>query len=297
MPKSKDWISAARLRTLPLSVSGIIVGSSLAIEGAIWKSTIFWLAILTTIGFQVLSNFANDYGDGIKGTDEKREGEQRLVASGIITSKQMKKAMLLTTIITLFIAMILIYKAFGRDHFLLSILFFSLGLISILAAIKYTVGKKAYGYSGLGDVFVFLFFGLLSVLGSYFLFAKNLQWELLLPSITIGFLSMAVLNLNNMRDIKTDAINNKKTLVVTLGTYNAKRYHFVLLGFAMLSACFYTFLNYKSPQQFIYFIAFIPLVLNIKTVYLNKEPKRLDSELKKVALSTFLFALLFGLMH
>ncbi|WP_421713320.1 1,4-dihydroxy-2-naphthoate octaprenyltransferase, partial [Alteromonas abrolhosensis] len=117
-----------------------------------------------------------------------------------------------------FIAMILIYKAFGRDHFLLSILFFGLGLISILAAIKYTVGKKAYGYSGLGDVFVFLFFGLLSVLGSYFLFAKNLQWELLLPSITIGFLSMAVLNLNNMRDIKTDAINNKKTLVVTLGT-------------------------------------------------------------------------------
>ncbi len=295
MPNTKAWFSAARLRTLPLSVSGIIVGSSLGFVNPIWKSSIFWLAILTTIGFQVLSNFANDYGDGIKGTDQDRVGEQRLVASGIISPKQMKRAMIITAIITILIAVMLIYKAFGKDHFLLSLLFFGLGIVSIIAAIKYTVGNKAYGYSGFGDVFVFLFFGLLSVLGSFFLFAKDLNWELLLPATTIGFLSAGVLNLNNMRDIDSDRSHHKKTLVVSLGSSKAKIYHYALLVFAMLSALLFTAINYQSPKQFVYVIAFIPLLLNIKTVYLNKDPKRLDSELKKVALSTFLYALLFSL--
>lgn len=297
MPNNKAWISAARLRTLPLSVSGIIVGSSLGFADLFWKSSVFWLAIATTIGFQVLSNFANDYGDGVKGTDENREGEKRLVASGIITPKQMKQAMLITAIITLLIAIVLIYKAFGRDYFLFSLLFFGLGLASIAAAIKYTVGNKAYGYSGLGDVFVFLFFGLLSVLGSYFLFAKSLQWELILPATTVGLLSVGVLNLNNMRDIESDRNCHKNTLVVSLGAAKAKLYHYALLIFAMVSALFFTYLNFQLPKQLAYTIAFIPLLLNIKTVYLNKESKLLDSELKKVALSTFLFALLFGLMN
>ena len=297
MPKISAWISAARLRTLPLSISGIIVGSSLGAIESFWESSIFWLAILTTIGFQVLSNFANDYGDGIKGTDEDRVGEKRLVASGIISPKQMKRAMILTTIITIFIAILLIYKAFGKDHFLLSLLFFGLGIASIIAAIKYTVGKKAYGYSGFGDLFVFLFFGLLSVLGSYFLFTKNLNWELLLPASTIGLLSVAVLNLNNMRDIHSDSEHNKKTLVVILGASKAKIYHYTLLVLAMFATLLFTAINYQSPIQFIYIIAFIPMLLNIKTVYFNKESKLLDSELKKVALSTFLFALLFGVFH
>ena len=297
MPNTKAWFAAARLRTLPLSVSGIIVGSSLGFADSFWKSSVFWLAIATTIGFQVLSNFANDYGDGVKGTDKDREGEKRLVASGIISPKQMKQAMLITTIITLIIAISLIYIAFGNKHFLLSLLFFGLGLASVIAAIKYTVGNKAYGYSGLGDIFVFLFFGLLSVLGSYFLFTKNLHWELLLPATTIGLLSVGVLNLNNMRDIESDKSCNKNTLVVTLGSSKAKLYHYSLLIFAMLCALYYTFLNYQSTEQYIYIIAFIPLLLNIKTVYLNKESKQFDSELKKVALSTFFFALLFSLMN
>ena len=297
MPKISAWISAARLRTLPLSVSGIIVGSSLGAFESFWQSPIFWLAILTTIGFQVLSNFANDYGDGIKGTDQDRVGEKRLVASGVISPKQMKQAMILTAIITILIAILLIYMAFGKDDFLLSLLFFGLGIASIIAAIKYTVGKKAYGYSGFGDVFVFLFFGLLSVLGSYFLFTKNLNWQLLLPASTIGFLSVAVLNLNNMRDRQNDSDHNKKTLVVILGASKAKIYHYTLLVLAIFSTLLFTAINFHTPKQFIYIIAFIPILLNIKTVYLNKEPKLLDSELKKVALSTFLFALLFGIFH
>lgn len=297
MPNLKAWISAARLRTLPLSVSGIIVGSSLAIDSLFWKSPIFWLAILTTIGFQVLSNFANDYGDGVKGTDDHRDGEKRLVASGIISPKQMKSAILVTIIITLLIAIILIYQAFGSEDFLHSLLFFILGIASIVAAIKYTVGENAYGYAGFGDVFVFLFFGLLSALGSSYLFIHQLKWEFIIPASTIGLLSMAVLNLNNMRDIENDAKNQKNTLVVKLGSSKAKVYHYVLIGLSLVLAVIYTFINFQSISQFTFLIAFIPLIINLVTVYKNREPKLLDSELKKVALSTFLFAILFGFFH
>ena len=297
MPNFKAWISAARLRTLPLSVSGIIVGSSLAMNHLFWQSSIFWLAILTTIGFQVLSNFANDYGDGIKGTDDNREGEQRMVSSGLISPKQMKTGILITAIFSMISAIVLIYYAFGAEDFLHSLLFFMLGIASVIAALKYTIGKNAYGYSGLGDVFVFLFFGLLSVLGSYYLLDHQMVWDLLLPASTIGFLSMAVLNLNNMRDIENDAKNNKNTLVVSFGSSKAKIYHYVLICLAVLLTVLYSIIKDHSIRQLIYVIAFLPLIINLVTVYKNKEPKLLDSELKKVALSTFSFALLFGFFH
>ena len=155
----KHWIQAARLRTLPLSLSGIIVGSAYAYHQGYSNWKIVVLALLTTLGLQVLSNYANDYGDGIKGTDDNRIGEKRLVAAGIISAQQMKKAVVLTAIITFLIALALIYVAFGKENFVLSLVFILLGVGSIGAAIKYTVGKNAYGYSGFGDVFVFLFFG------------------------------------------------------------------------------------------------------------------------------------------
>ena len=307
----KSFIKAARLRTLPLSISGIIVGSILGDNFsathqyfgrcfgprpfAILDSPIFWLAILTTIGFQVLSNFANDYGDFVKGSDKNRTGEARMVSSGKITPKQMKMAMIITTIITLIIALLLIYVSFGKDNFGYSILFFGLGIASITAAIKYTVGNSAYGYSGFGDVFVFLFFGLVSVVGSYFLYTKNVNFEIFLPAISIGLLSTAVLNLNNLRDREEDQKNNKNTLVVKLGTDKAKKYHYSLIIGALIIAIIYVFLNYESPYQLIFLVAFIPLIKNIKTVAENKIPSTLDSELKKVALSTFLFAILFGI--
>ncbi|MGB1283894.1 MAG: 1,4-dihydroxy-2-naphthoate octaprenyltransferase [Polaribacter sp.] len=308
----KNFIKAARLRTLPLSVSGIIVGSFLAnflnntysandhlLETfSIYQENNYWifiLAILTTIGFQVLSNFANDYGDGIKGTDDHRKGEQRMVSSGIISPKQMKTAMIVTAIITLMVAILLIYVAFGKENFGYSVLFFLLGIASITAAIKYTVGKSAYGYSGLGDIFVFLFFGLLSVLGSYFLYTKQLNFHIFLPAISIGLLSASVLNLNNMRDQIEDKKANKNTLVVKIGSQNAKIYHYFLILGALLSAIVYAQLNYRSPIQYLFLIAFIPLIVNSMVVAKNIIFSELDSELKKVALSTFLFAILFGL--
>jgi 1,4-dihydroxy-2-naphthoate octaprenyltransferase len=302
----KSYVKAARLRTLPLSVSGIILGSYLGnqfvnnlsetnIQYSIWESSIFWLAILTTIGFQVLSNFANDYGDGIKGSDKNRIGEARMVASGAITPKQMKLAMLCTIVVTLTIALLLIYVAFGSESFGFSILFLGLGIASIVAAMKYTMGTSAYGYSGFGDLFVFLFFGLLSVVGSYVLFTKVLDLKIFFPAISVGLLSTAVLNLNNLRDRDEDKKNNKNTLVVKLGLNNAKIYHYFLYLLALISALLYIVLDFRSIYQFIFLVAFIPLIKNMITVSKNKIPAELDSELKKVALSTFLFAILFGI--
>lgn len=310
----KAFIQAARLRTLPLSVSGIIIGCSLS-NFRIYNDptndsltacfdclnytvnyTIFVLAILTTIGLQVLSNFANDYGDGIKGTDANRKGEKRLVASGIITPKQMKLAVIITAIITFVISLFLIYLSF-KEQFVYALVFVVLGLVSITAAIKYTVGKSAYGYSGFGDVFVFLFFGLLSTVGSYFLYTKIATWGVFLPATSVGLLSTAVLNLNNMRDRLEDTKHNKNTLVVKLGSQKSKIYHYVLIGVALLCAIAYVFLNYQSPKQFLFLIAFIPLVQNIIVVAKNIIHRELDTELKKVALSTFLFAILFSIFN
>ena len=290
-----NYIKAARLRTLPLSISGIIVGSFLAASENFFDWKICVLALFTTIGFQVLSNFANDYGDGIKGTDNNRTGEQRLVASGVITPKKMKMVMILTVIKTFIIALLLIYVSFGKENFGYSILFLFLGIASIAAAIKYTVGNSAYGYSGFGDIFVFLFFGLLSVLGSYFLYTKQLNFIVFLPAFSIGLLSTAVLNLNNMRDRKNDKKVHKNTMVVKIGAENAKKYHYGLIILSLIFAVTYVLLEYKKPIQFIFLIAFIPLLIHIIFVFKTTDEKLLDNELKKVALSTFLFAILFGL--
>ena len=291
----KNFIKAARLRTLPLSISGIILGGFLAMSDGLFNGVIFSLALITTIGFQVISNFANDYGDGVKGTDAIRIGEERMVSSGKISPKQMKKAILISVILTIIFALFLIYESFGLSNFGYSVLFFILGIVSVVAAIKYTVGNLAYGYSGFGDVFVFIFFGLLSVLGSYFLFTKEIYFLLALPAISIGLLSTAVLNLNNMRDYQNDKKSKKNTIVVKIGLKAAKRYHYSLLLLSFISAVSYVVLTFTKTVQFIFLLAYIPLVIHALFVYNNKEELRLDAELKKVALSTFLFSVLLGL--
>ena len=290
------WINAARLRTLPLSVSGIIIAGFLAMASDCFDPTIFFLALLTTIGFQILSNFANDYGDGLKGTDnDQRIGPKRMIQTGAISPAEMKKVMWITIGITLSIATALIYFSFKDSNLEYALLFFALGIASIVAAIKYTVGKNAYGYAGFGDVFVFLFFGLLSVCGAYFLFGKELPFDIFLPAFSVGLLSVGVLNLNNMRDIASDKLSGKNTLVVKIGSEFAKYYHLYLLFSAFLFALAYNALNPRSYFQFLFILAFIPIFVHGKTVWFNKSPKDLDPELKKLALSTFLFAVLFGL--
>ena len=289
----KPWIQAARLRTLPLSVSGIIVGSAYAYHQGFSDWRIVVLALLTTLGLQVLSNYANDYGDGVKGTDANRIGEKRLVAAGIISAKQMKRAVLITANITFILALGLIYIAFGKENFVLSLIFILLGISSIGAAIKYTVGKGAYGYSGFGDVFVFVFFGWVSVIGSNFLFTHSIDWKLFLPASSIGLLSVAVLNLNNMRDIENDTIAGKNTLVVKMGLHWAKKYQEACI--AMASILFIVFCIVVKVSAIPVLIINIPLLLHIGKIKKSEKYEDFDPELKKVALSTFALSVLFWL--
>ena len=266
----KNWIQAARLRTLPLSLSGIVVGSFLAASQNKFNGLIFVFAVGTTIGFQVLSNFANDYGDGVKGTDnEQRIGPARALQSGAISPSQMLKGIYTTIILTLFMALALIFVSFGIENLGYSVLFFILGIASIVAAVKYTMGKNAYGYSGLGDVSVFLFFGLLSVVGSEFLYTQQWNSFAFLPACSIGFLSAAVLNLNNMRDRASDSTSNKNTLVVKIGVQAAKKYHCFLLLFSLVCALFFVQTQYQSPFQYIFLIAFLPIGKHFVTVLKN----------------------------
>lgn len=293
----KHWIQAARLRTLPLSVSGIIVGSFYAMHQGLFDWRIFSLAIVTTLGLQILSNFANDYGDGVKGTDnETRIGPERAIQSGVISIKQMKNGIILTSVLTFLVAVLLIYISFGKENFLYTLLFLVLGITSIAAALKYTIGNSAYGYRGLGDVFVFLFFGLLSVLGSYFLYAKQLDWVLMLPACAVGLLSAGVLNLNNMRDELSDRASNKNTLVVKIGGKKAKAYHFVIVILAMLALLIFAFLKDFRLLQYLFLIGFIPVLLHLKRIASYQNPKQYDPELKVLSLSTFLISVLLSIV-
>ncbi len=292
----KHWVEAARVRTLPLSVSGIIVGSFYAMSQGMFNWNIVIFALLTTLGLQILSNFANDYGDGVKGTDnEDRVGPKRAIQSGIITPQAMKKAMVITSLITLTFAVLLIYFAFKESYLLYSFIFLILGILAIASAIRYTVGKGAYGYRGYGDVFVFIFFGLVSAFGVYFMFSKTIDWLLLLPATAIGFLSVGVLNLNNMRDEESDSKAGKNTIVVKMGGAAAKKYHFFLVISAMVLVLVFAFLNDFHIDQYIFVVAYFPLISHLITVYKNQNPKLLDPELKKLAISTFLLSILLAL--
>lgn len=293
MANSSDWISALRLRTLPLSISGILVGSFIAVYQGYWNPLIFSLALSTTLLFQILSNLANDLGDSLKGADNAgRIGPMRAVQSGAISKGAMKKAVILTSAVSFLSAGFLIY--FGTKNLSVTSIYIYIGLAiaSVLAAITYTIGKKAYGYNGLGDLFVFVFFGLVSVMGVYPLFSDTLSWELVLPSVTIGFLSTAVLNLNNMRDRENDEKVGKRTLVVKLGAKNAKRYHFFLISTAFLSWILFLVLT----KNWLGFISLIPAILFAKHLVFvakNTVPRELDSQLKTVALGTFFISILY----
>ena len=259
-----------------------------------WK--LFAFAIITTLGLQILSNFANDYGDGMKGTDnEDRVGPKRTIQSGVITPKAMKRAIVLTSVLTLLSAIYLIYLAFGAHNLGYSLFYLILGIAAIASAIRYTVGNSAYGYRGFGDVFVFVFFGLVSTLGVNFLYSKQLDAILFLTATAIGFLSVAVLNLNNMRDEASDRKSGKNTLVVKMGIENAKKYHYFLIVSAMILVLLFAYFSNFNFDQYLFVLAYFPLVNHLVTVSKNYNSKLLDPELKKVALSTFALSVLLAL--
>ena len=292
----KKWIQAARLRTLPLSISGIFLGSLLAIYKGSFDGWVFAFACFTTLLFQVLSNYANDYGDGIKGTDANRTGEKRAVASGEISAKSMKSALKITAALSLISALILLGIAFLPHHWIYFVIFVVLGFASIWAAINYTVGDKAYGYRAMGDIFVFFFFGWVGVLGTFTLYTKQFDAQVLLPATAIGLLSTAVLNLNNMRDIPQDKRAGKITIPVILGLFYSKNYHAFLLFAPFILALIYVLIQPDFSWFYLLFlILLIPATLLMIKVGNTQDHAQLDSELKKTALLTLAFSLLLGL--
>lgn len=289
------WIAAARLRTLPLALSSIILGSLVARFHGMFSIIIMVLCMLTATLYQILSNYANDLGDGLKGTDANRIGEKRAVASGLISIPEMKKAVILFAVLSLLSGSYLSWFATQQQPVYVTLLFIGLGIAAVVAALKYTMGKGAYGYSGLGDVFVLLFFGWIGVGGAYFLNAKQLPFNILLPATAVGFLTVGVLNLNNLRDVENDARAGKRTLVVLLGRHRSKIYQTVLLGGALILQTAFTFGQSAQWGGYL-FLATAPIILiNLKKTWAATQPEAFDPLLKPLAISTLLFCLLAGI--
>lgn len=288
-----DWIEAMRPRTLPLALSGIIVGSFIALAEHKYKWVVIILATVTAIFLQILSNLANDYGDSVKGTDnEKRVGPVRTVQSGRITPGQMKNATILFSVFSLISGLILLYFALGNKLWI-ALIFLFLGIAAIAAAVRYTVGKHAYGYKGLGDLYVFLFFGLTGVIGTWFLNTLYWRFDILLPAAALGFLSTGVLNLNNMRDMENDLASGKKSVASRFGYSKARIYHVILIFLGFLLTIVYAIINYKSIWNFLFLLS-LPLFVKDLVSIFKTDNAMLDPFLKKLALSTLLFSVLFG---
>ena len=289
-----DWIEAMRPRTLPLALSGIIAGSFIALSEHKYKWIVIIMSTITAVFLQILSNLANDYGDAIKGTDnEKRVGPVRTVQSGRITPKQMKNATILFSAFSLVSGLILLYVAFG-DKLWLTLIFLLLGIAAIAAAIKYTMGEHAYGYKGWGDLFVFLFFGLLGVIGTWFLNTMYWRFDILLPAAALGFLSTGVLNLNNMRDMDNDLASGKRSIAAKFGYPKARIYHALLIFLGFLLATIYVFINYQNVWNFLFLLSLPIFAKDLFTIFKTRDHSLLDPFLKKLALSTLLFSVLFG---
>lgn len=291
----KAWIIAFRLRTLPLALASIGMGSFLAASAGAFDWQIFIFCALTTILLQVLSNLANDYGDTVNGADSgNRKGPSRMVQSGAITLGAMKKAIAIFIFLTLASGIYLLYISFGFQ-WVAFLFFFLLGILSILAAVAYTAGRKPYGYIGLGDFSVLIFFGLVGVMGSYYLYVQDLSWIVLLPAISCGLFSVAVLNVNNIRDIESDQEAGKYSIPVRIGRKKAVIYHWVLLLTGVVLTVVYTFLSFNSYWQLLFLLVLPLFIKNGNAVASKKHSHELDPFLKQMAISTLLFVCLFGI--
>lgn len=284
-----------RPRTLPLATASIILGSALAADWQPFSWPVAILAVLTAVLLQILSNLANDYGDSQHGADSvKREGPSRAVQSGAISSSQMLAAMVITGLLSALSGLALLWLAFGSEGQTYFLLFVLLGALAILAAVAYTAGIRPYGYAGLGDLAVLIFFGWVAVMGTYFLHTQRLDWQIFLPATSSGLLAVAVLNVNNIRDLRSDALAGKQSIPVRIGPRRARVYHWLLLTGAVLAALLYVLLDFSSGWQFLFMLA-VPLLLrNGLLVWRTTSPLELNPLLKQLSLTTLLFVLLFS---
>ncbi len=283
------WLHAARLRTLPLAVSGIVAGNMLARFYGKFDPYILFLSLLTALWLQILSNLANDYGDYIKGTDnDRRIGPLRALQSGKISPQQMKTALVICILLALGSGIPLVILGTRNLDWFTGLFFLLLGLLSIAAAIFYTVGKNAYGYRGLGDVFVFVFFGIIAVTGSFYLQYKTLEWPVFLPAVAIGLFSTGVLNMNNMRDVENDRASGKITLAVRLGKTGSIVYHHLLMLGGAASAIAFHYMEFKL-EKWIFLLPLLLIIPHLVVVIRYKNPTVLDKQLKVVVLITLLY--------
>ncbi len=291
----QNWLAAFRLRTLPLAFSSIVMGGSLAWYRGFFTWPIFLLALTTTLCLQILANLANDYGDYAHGIDNaNRVGPGRMVQQGMITVRQMKIAIMVFILLASISGVTLILISVG-DRWNAGIVIALLGLLAIGAAITYTMGKHPYGYSGLGDVMVFCFFGLVGVAGSYFLYHLELSANIFLPAAAIGLLATGVLNINNMRDMEQDKVSGKITLAVKLGPDRARVYHLALVLSSAVLLVFYTWNYIDRPYRLLFFIVYPTLLLHAIRIYRTSDPTKLDPYLKSLSLGTFLLTIIYWL--
>ncbi|QGM81642.1 1,4-dihydroxy-2-naphthoate polyprenyltransferase [Otariodibacter oris] len=288
------WLSTARPRTLPLALASVLVGSALAGWVGKFDGITTFLALLTTLLLQILSNFANDYGDHVKGSDTaQRIGPLRAIQQGQITGSQLKTALIVLAILSLISGAILVGYAYQSWQDLVA--FTILGILAIVAAITYTVGKKPYGYMGLGDASVLIFFGFLAVGGTFYLQAHSLPTQILLPALGCGLLAVAVLNINNLRDIYQDKAAGKNTLIVRIGRDNGRIYHIILLSLALLSYLLFVALHFDHIYNYLFLLTTPIFVKQGKIVYKHKEPTELRPFLGQMAALALLTNLFFGL--
>ncbi len=292
--KIQVWIVAARPRTLALALASVAMGSFLAAAKGQLNWTVTMLVFLTAILLQILSNLANDYGDSIHGADrEGRAGPARAVQSGAISAHEMRRAIILTAGLTSVTGLLLVLIVFGLSSLPWATIFLLLGAAAIWAAISYTAGTMPYGYAGLGDLAVFLFFGWIGVVGCYFLLTQLIDLTTLLPATSVGLFAVAVLNVNNVRDIESDRVAGKNSVPVRLGLRGARVYHWVLLSAGFVAALIFVAIVYVSPWQFLYVIT-LPLFIQNGLAVSRFQGSELDSYLRQMSLATLAFVLTFG---
>jgi 1,4-dihydroxy-2-naphthoate polyprenyltransferase len=290
------WLVAARPRTLPLAVACMAMGIFLAAADGVLNGLVALLALLTAVFLQILSNLANDYGDYVHGADRAgRVGPQRAVQSGLITPAAMRAAMVVLALLSLVAGVVLLWLALGSNALIAFVIFGLLGLAAIGAAVTYTAGKMPYGYAGLGDIAVLLFFGWVAVLGTYFLQAQSLRWNLFLPATSVGLLAVAVLNVNNIRDIDSDARAGKRSIPVRLGPQRARLYHWALLLLSLTAATLYVLLHFTSWWQFLFLLTLPLFWRNGTAVAQAQTPAELNPWLKNTVMLTLLFVFTFGI--
>ncbi len=293
--KIRIWIKAFRLRTLPLALSNAVMGSFLAAAEGGFRWEVFILSISTITFLQILSNLANDYGDAVSGKDnENRIGPLRVTQSGLVSKKEIKGLIWTFVVLSGISGSLLVI--FGlKDISILKLgVFFALGLVSIIAALKYTIGKNPYGYRGFGDIFVFIFFGLVGVIGTYYLHTQWFDLFVIIPASVIGLLSTAVLNINNLRDIDSDKASGKNTIPVRMGVQFSQYYHLLLILSALLISIVYSLYDIYSGWQLLFLITVPLFSINVWKVFHYKNPEELNNELKNLALTIFIFSITFG---